>query len=116
MISWGIVTILTGFVRTVTQFYAARFLLGAAESSFFPGMIVYLTHWFCVRDRRRAIACLYSAVPAASLVSSPLAGWLLGVHWQGLAGRRWLFVLWGAPAVAIGVIPRLYLPGQPAQP
>src|SRR5229473_7067871 len=51
MISWGVVTILTGFVHSATQFYAARFLLGAAESSFFPGMIVYLTHWFCARDR-----------------------------------------------------------------
>ncbi len=64
-----------------TQFYAARFLLGAAESSFFPGMIVYLTHWFRLRDRSRAIACLYAANPAAALIGSPLAGWLLGVHW-----------------------------------
>ena len=55
MVSWGIVTILTGFVHTAAQFYAARFLLGAAESSFFPGMIVYLTHWFCARDRGRAL-------------------------------------------------------------
>jgi sugar phosphate permease len=61
MISWGIVTILGGFVNTATQFYVARLFLGAAESSFFPGMIVYLTHWFCVRDRSRAIACLYAA-------------------------------------------------------
>jgi len=58
MVSWGIVTILTGFVHTSAQFYVARFFLGAAESSFFPGMIVYLTHWFCSRDRSRAIACL----------------------------------------------------------
>src|SRR5450631_3664547 len=65
MISWGIVTILTGFVQTAGQFYAARFFLGAAESSFFPGMVVYLTHWFCGRDRGRAIACLYAANPAA---------------------------------------------------
>src|SRR5271169_3298814 len=77
MISWGIVTILTGFVRTAGQFYAARFLLGVAESSFFPAMIVYLTHWFCARDRSRAIACLYAANPAAALVGSPMAGWLL---------------------------------------
>jgi hypothetical protein len=56
MISWGIVTILTGFVHTATQFYVARFFLGAAESSFFPGVIVYLTNWFCSRDRSRAIA------------------------------------------------------------
>lgn len=67
MISWGIVTILTGFVHSAGQFYAARFLLGAAESSFFPGMIVYLTHWFSTRDRSRAIACLYAANPAAVL-------------------------------------------------
>jgi MFS transporter, ACS family, tartrate transporter len=90
MISWGIVTILTGFVHTVGQFYVARFFLGAAESSFFPGMIVYLTHWFCVRDRSRAIACLYAANPAAALIGSPLAGWLLGVHWH-LAGDGCLF-------------------------
>src|ERR1700681_1680111 len=81
MISWGIVTILTGFVHTATQFYVARFFLGAAESSFFPGVIVYLTHWFCARDRSRAIACLYAANPAAALIGSPLAGWLLGGPW-----------------------------------
>src|SRR5712691_4186583 len=51
MISWGVVTILTGFVQSATGFYVARFCLGVAEASFFPGMIVYLTHWFCSRDR-----------------------------------------------------------------
>ena len=115
MISWGFVSIVTAFVHTAGQFYVIRFLLGIAEASFFPGMIVYLTHWFCVRDRSRAIACLYAAVPAASLVSSPLAGWLLGVHWRGLAGWRWLFILEGAPAVVIGVITVLYLTDWPAQ-
>src|SRR6201987_1008549 len=106
MISWGIVTILTGFVQTAGQFYAARFLLGAAESSFFPGMIVYLTHWFSVRDRSRAIACFYAANPAASLVGSPLAGWVLGVHWQSLAGWRWGFILEGSRArLALAVYP-----------
>jgi ACS family tartrate transporter-like MFS transporter len=115
MISWGIVTILTGFVHTATQFYVARFLLGAAESSFFPGMIVYLTHWFCARDRSRAIACLYAANPAASVIGSPLAGWLLGVHWQSLAGWRWLFILEGIPAVVVGVITFFYITDRPAQ-
>jgi ACS family tartrate transporter-like MFS transporter len=67
MISWGVVTILTGFVHSAGQFYVARFFLGLAEASFFPGMIVYLTHWFSARDRCRAIACLYTAVPTASL-------------------------------------------------
>jgi ACS family tartrate transporter-like MFS transporter len=115
MISWGIVTILTGFVHTATQFYAARFFLGAAESSFFPGMIVYLTHWFCARDRSRAIACLYAANPAAALIGSPLAGWLLGVHWQSLAGWRWLFILEGIPATFVGIITFFYMTDRPAQ-
>ncbi len=115
MVSWGVVSIVTGFVHTAGQFYAIRFLLGVAEASFFPGMIVYLTHWFCARDRGRAIACLYSAVPAASVVSAPLAGWLLGVHWSGLAGWRWLFILEGAPAIVIGVVTLFYLTDWPRQ-
>ena len=115
MISWGVVTILTGFVHTAGQFYAARFFLGLAEASFFPGMIVYLTHWFCSRDRCRAIACLYTAVPAASLIGSPIAGWLLGVHWWQLAGWRWLFILEGIPAIVLGVVTVFSLTDWPSQ-
>src|SRR5215475_2126270 len=99
MITWGAVTILTGFVHTARQFYVARFFLGMAEASFFPGMIVDLTHWFSARDRCRAIACLYTAIPAGLLIGSPLAGWLLGVHWWSLTGWRWLFFLEGIPAI-----------------
>jgi len=115
MISWGVVTILTAFVQSATGFYVARFFLGLAEASFFPGMIVYLTHWFCSRDRCRAIACLYTAVPTASLIGSPLAGWLLGVHWWQLAGWRWLFILEGVPAIVLGVVTVFYLTDWPSQ-
>ena len=66
MISWGVITTFTGFINSANQFYVARFFLGAAEASFLPGMIVYLTHWFCMRDRSRAVACLFAAIPAAS--------------------------------------------------
>ena len=115
MISWGVVTILTGFVHSATQFYAARFFLGLAEASFFPGMIVYLTHWFSLRDRCRAIACVYIAVPTASLIGSPIAGWLLGVHWWQLAGWRWLFILEGIPAIVLGIVTIFYLTDWPSQ-
>jgi sugar phosphate permease len=115
MISWGIVTALTGFIHSSGQFYVARFVLGIAESSFFPGMIVYLTHWFCSFDRSRAIACLYAAVPAVSLIGSPVAGALLGVHWLHLAGWRWLFILEGIPAVLLGVITLFYMTDRPEQ-
>jgi ACS family tartrate transporter-like MFS transporter len=115
MISWGVITILTGFVHSAGQFYAARFFLGLAEASFFPGMIVYLTHWFRLRDRCRAIACFYIAIPTASLIGSPLAGWLLGVHWWQLAGWRWLFILEGVPAVVLGFVTVFYLTDWPRQ-
>lgn len=115
MISWGVVTILTGFVHTATQFYVARFFLGLAEASFFPGMIVYLTHWFCARDRCRAIACFYTAIPAGLLIGSPLAGWIIGVHWWQLAGWRWLFFLEGIPAILLGIVTIFYLTDWPWQ-
>lgn len=115
MISWGVITILTGFIRTAGQFYLARFFLGAAESSFFPGMIVYLTHWFRARERSRAIACLYAGVPTASLLGSPVAGWLLGVHWRSLAGWRWLFILEGIPAILLGIACVWYLTDRPEE-
>src|SRR3984957_21007937 len=54
MISWGIITVFVGFVHTSRQFYTVRFFLGAAEAGFFPGVLVYLTHWFCRRDRATA--------------------------------------------------------------
>jgi MFS transporter, ACS family, tartrate transporter len=74
-----------------------------------------LIHWFCARDRGRAIACLYAANPAAALIGSPLAGWLLGVHWQSLAGWRWLFILEGIPAVIVGIVTYFYMTDLPAQ-
>jgi len=115
MISWGVITAFTGFIHSANQFYLARFVLGAAEASFLPGMIVYLTHWFCVRDRSRAVACLFAAIPSASLIGSPVAGWLLGVHWSNLAGWRWLFILEGIPAVLLGVVIVFYLTDWPSE-
>ena len=97
------------------QFYAARFFPGLAEASLFPGMIVYLTHWFSSRDCCRAIACFYIAIPTASLIGSLIAGWLLGVHWWSLAGWRWLFILEGIPAIILGIVTIFYLTDWPWQ-
>src|SRR6188474_1966740 len=55
MFTWGIMAALTAVVRTPMQFYIVRFCLGLAEAGFFPGVIVYLTHWFTSRDRARAL-------------------------------------------------------------
>ena len=115
LISWGLMTILSGFVRTAGQFYVVRFLLGLAEASFFPGMIVYLTHWFRQSDRGRAIAVLYTALPISSIVGAPLAGWLLGIRWHAWMGWRWLFVLEGVPAIMLGVVTLMHLTDWPRQ-
>jgi ACS family tartrate transporter-like MFS transporter len=103
------------FVHTPLQFYAMRFLLGAAEAGFFPGLIVYLTHWFRNDDRAKAVAMLMSAVPLSSLVGSPISGLLLGVHWMGMAGWRWLFIVEGLPAVIFGAATLFWLTDRPHQ-
>jgi ACS family tartrate transporter-like MFS transporter len=90
MISWGLVAVWMGFIHTAHQFYWARFLLGAAEAGFFPGMIVYLSHWFRDSDRAKATAMFVAAQPIANMVGAPISGALLGVHWFGLDGWRWI--------------------------
>jgi ACS family tartrate transporter-like MFS transporter len=115
LITWGALTTLTGFVRTPLELYGARFLLGAAEAGFFPGVIVYLSHWFIYRDRAKAVAWFMSAIPIAYIVGSPLAGKILGIHWLGIPGWRWLFLLEGAPAILLGIATLFVLPDRPKE-
>ncbi len=115
MISWGIVTMGMAFIRTPHQFYTMRFLLGLAEAGFFPGIIVYLTHWFIYEDRAKAIAFFMAAIPLSYAVGSPISGLLLGVHWGGLHGWQWLFIVEGMPALFFGVVTWFYLSDWPHQ-
>src|SRR5713101_1264845 len=115
MISWGIIAIFTGFIRTPHQFYAIRFLLGASEAGFFPGIVVYLSHWFRYEDRAKAMAMFMAAQPISNIIGSPVSGLLLGIHWLGIAGWRWLFILEGIPAVLFGIITIFYLTDWPHQ-
>src|SRR3989475_5896480 len=110
MISWGMVTVLLAFIHTSTQFYTVRFLVGAAEAGFFPGIIVYLTHWFRYEDRAKAVALFMAAIPVSNILGSPISGVILDyVHWAGLAGWQWVFILEGIPAVILGVVTIFYL-------
>jgi ACS family tartrate transporter-like MFS transporter len=115
MISWGVMTVFMAFIHTSRQFYVVRFLVGAAEAGFLPGVIIYLTHWFRYQDRAKAVAFFYAANPLSYVLGSPLAGLLLGLSWLGLSGWRWLFVIEGIPAIVLGVITIWYLTDWPKE-
>jgi D-galactonate transporter len=115
LITWGVLTTLTGFVHTSLQLYGARFLLGAAEAGFFPGVIVYLSHWFIHEDRAKAAARFMSAIPIGFIIGGPIAGKILDVHWLGIAGWRWLFLFEGVPAVLLGIATLFVLPDRPSE-
>lgn len=115
LVTWGLMTVLVGFVRTPFQFYAARFLLGLAEAGFFPGVIVYMTHWFPSRDRARAMAGFIVAVPLSLTLGAPISAMILRLDWLNLPGWRWVFILEGLPALILGVITIFYLTDRPAQ-
>ena len=115
LLTWGVCAILCGFVKTASQFYTARFLLGLAEGGFFPGIIVYLTHWFRPPDRARAMSGFILAVPVSLSLGAPLSALLLRLTWFGLAGWRWVFILEGVPAIVFGIITLLYLTDRPRE-
>ncbi len=111
MFTWGLLATAMMFVRTPMQFYAVRLLLGIAEAGFFPGVLYYLTLWFPVRMRARAVSRFYIAFPLASTLMGAVAGWLMNLDGRfGLAGWQWLFLLEGLPAVLFSFVILRLLP------
>ena len=111
MITWGVISCLTMFVTTSTEFYVIRFLLGVAEAGFFPGIILYLSQWFPAERRGRVTALFMTALPMSGVIGSPASGWILqtfaGVN--GWAGWQWLFLIEGIPTVLLGIVVWFYL-------
>jgi MFS family permease len=111
MILWGIISISMLWVETPAMFYFLRFLLGAAEAGFFPGVILYLTYWFPLSRRGRVVALFATAVAIASVIGAPLSSYIMqamdGV--RAWAGWQWLFFLEGLPSVVFGIAAFLYL-------
>ncbi len=114
MVSWGAISVAMMFVRTTPTFYMLRFLLGAAEAGFFPGVIYYLSQWYPEAQRARAIAAFMTGVPVSGVIGGPLSGALLSLNGVfGLAGWQWLFLVEGLPAMLLGVIVLFYLIDRP---
>ena len=114
MLTWGLLAVAMMLVRKPAEFYALRLALGIAEAGFFPGVIYYLTLWFPLEARARAVSRFYVALPLSSVVMGSLAGWLLGLDGSfGLKGWQWLFLLEGLPAVLFSFVILGFLPDSP---
>ena len=122
MVSWGLVATITGFlgfpmfgsIRLHTQFYGLRLALGIAEAGFFPGVIVYLSHWYRPEDRARAKTYFMITQPLAIALGVPLSRWILeNISWAGLAGWRWVFILEGVAPIVMGFVTLWYLTDRP---
>lgn len=116
MISWGVVSMCMALVQNTTSLYIVRFLLGAAEAGFFPGVVLYLTWWIPSRYRARIIASFMVAIPLANFIGSPLSGLILTLDgWFGLRGWHLLFIIEGLPAVLLGIAAFFILRDRPHQ-
>ena len=114
MITWGFLSGAFAFIRGETSFYVLRFLLGAAEAGFFPGIILYLSYWFPARYRAAVVSLFMAAAPISVLLGSPLSSVLLELDGiLGLRGWQWMFVVEAVPAVLLGVVVLFFLTDRP---
>jgi ACS family tartrate transporter-like MFS transporter len=116
MISWGLVASAMAFVSGPTSFYWLRFLLGAAEAGFLPGIVYYLSRWFPARERAAIMALFFLGLPLSFVVGAPVSGALLGLDGLfGVAGWKWLYLLEGLPTVVFGILCLKVLTDRPSE-
>jgi D-galactonate transporter len=114
---WGLTSIAMVVVRTATQFYILRFMLGAFEAGLYPGVILYLTYWFPARHRAKMTGWFMTSIPAAGIIGGPISGWIMGTMGgrAGLANWQWLFILEGIPSILIGLLTLVTVADTPSQ-
>jgi len=114
MLTWGLISGAMAFVQGPISFYVLRFLLGAAEAGFFPGIILYLSYWFPARHRASVTAMFMAAVPISTALGSPISGALLTMDGiMGLQGWQWLFIIEAIPALILSVVVWKFLTDRP---
>jgi D-galactonate transporter len=114
-ILWGLASMAMIFVKTPTQFYVMRFLLGVFEAGFFPGVVLYLTYWFPADRRARINGYFMTSFAIAGVVGGPIAGFIMSAmsSVEGLANWQWLFLIEGIPSVLAGFAVLAWLPEKP---
>jgi MFS family permease len=130
MISWGVISVSFAFVPSISAifqgfgfsffdnartFYLMRFIFGAAEAGFVPGIILYLTYWFTADERARCAGAFQTAVPLSSVIGAPISGFILDTlnGSMGFSGWQWLFIIEGVPSVLVGLWALRHLTDKP---
>lgn len=115
MFTWGAAAMAMAFVQGETSFYVLRFILGAAEAGFFPGIIYYFTQWLPGADRGKAMAIFLSGSAIASVISGPVSGALLNVSGLGMHGWQWMFLIEGFASVVLCGFVWFWLQSHPSE-
>jgi ACS family tartrate transporter-like MFS transporter len=105
------------FFDNARTFYLMRFIFGAAEAGFYPGIILYLTYWFTADERARWVGAFYSGIPLSSIIGAPISGFVLDTldGSMGLSGWQWLFIVEGVPSIFVGFLVLRYLTDRPSE-
>lgn len=115
MVTWGAAAMAMAFVQGETSFYVLRFILGAAEAGFFPGIIYYFTQWLPASERGKTMAVFLSGSAIASVISGPVSGALLHISGLGMHGWQWMFLIEGAASVVLCAFVWFWLQSHPRQ-
>jgi MFS family permease len=115
MFTWGAAAMAMAFVQGETSFYVLRFILGAAEAGFFPGIIYYFTQWLPASERGKTMAVFLSGSAIASVISGPVSGALLHISGLGMHGWQWMFLIEGAASVVLCAFVWFWLQSHPRQ-
>jgi MFS family permease len=132
MISWGVISASFAFVPSISAifqslgffffdnartFYLMRFIFGAAEAGFAPGIMLYLTYWFTADQRARWVAAFQTSVPLSLIIGGPISGFILDAlnGSMGLGGWQWLFIVEGVPSVLVGLWALRHLTDKPIE-
>src|SRR4029079_13370199 len=116
MITWGIFAGMTALVVVSSSFAVVRFLRGAAEAGFFPGIVLYFTYWFPARHHARIVSGMLIGLPIAVAAGAPVSTALLGLDGVlGLRGWQIMYVAEAVPTLLIGIMTLFVLTDRPEQ-
>nr|WP_279043994.1 MFS transporter [Cedecea davisae] len=117
LISWGVFATLIGFVRTPTELYICRFMLGVCEAGFFPSVVYYFTVFFPEQYRTKILGMFIIVQPLSNAVGSPISGFILNIEhgWLGLEPWQLLFILEGIPPIIIGILIPFIIKNSPKE-